>query len=290
MNRWEDLAPDAGLVSILDAADEARGARTELITSGTADDKTAWSNHFADGCARMVANALRSRVPDRLTVLPDGDGSAEPPTITFTEGGETKTKKIDVLIGDLVAGLQIAVSLKGVGFRDQSSLGFTKNVTGRLYELENEARRLHEYRPQASVISLYFVPLGSTDDKATNQKPSGFADIVRHLRAITGRSDLHREREWHRADMSFIGLYVPGDTERFTRRHKNPKLRTAFAWDDPFPRGVVRYFDVLESPPMRGLPVLNSTRTFDSMLEQITDGLSKPSPNQFGYAEPEKHE
>jgi hypothetical protein len=156
----------------------------------------------------MVAAAIRSKVAGRLTVLPDPGGKAEPPTITYRERGARKTKKIDVLVGDLIAGLQIAVSLKGVGFRDRAQLGFGKNITGRLYELENEARRLHEYRPQAVVVGLYFVPIGAVDDKKTSRTPSGFADIVTNVRALCGRSDPHRQDEWHRIDLGFVGLYV----------------------------------------------------------------------------------
>ena len=247
-----------------------------LITDGSPSDKNNWSNSFADGCARMIAASLRSRVGPKLTVLPGDGGSAEPPTITYFERGQTKTKKVDVLVGDLIAGLQIAVSLKGVGFRDQTQLNFGKNITGRLYELENESRRLHEYRPQATVVGLYFVPLGSVDDKKTDRTASGFADIVTNVRAITGRSDPHRQDEWHRMDVGFVGLYVPGEVERFTTREKDASKRRVFEYEDPFPRGVVRYFDVMTPPPHRGRPPIEATLSLEGMVDRIVDRHAGP--------------
>lgn len=267
MSKWSDLEPDQRLVAALDSADRQRSSRASLIASGSASQKNNWSNSFADSCGQMVATALRSKVAGRLTVLPDPDGKAEPPTITYRERGARKTKKIDVLVGDLIAGLQIAVSLKGVGFRDRAQLGFGKNITGRLYELENEARRLHEYRAQAVVVGLYFVPIAAVDDKKTARTPSGFTDIVTNVRALSGRSDPHRQDEWHRIDLGFVGLYVPGELEKF----RLPKSRSQFTFQDPFARGVVRYFDVFDDPPRRGRPLVENTLTLEAMVERILD-------------------
>jgi hypothetical protein len=291
MTRWEELDPDPRLVAALDHADRERGRRADLIANGTPSAKNNWSNSFADVCARMVATALgEQHYGRRLTVLPDPNGSAEPPTITYWERGEQKTKKIDVLVGDLIAGLQIAISLKGVAFRDQASLGFGKNITGRLYELENETRRLHEYRPQAIVVALYFVPIGSVADKKTERSPSGFADIVTNLRAMTGRSEPHRQDEWHRVDLGFVGLYVPGDIESFRTRDTDPARRMQFSYDDaPLQRGVVRYFDVRRDPPERGRPLVDETESLEGVVDLIARAQAGPLPREttWGRAEPD---
>lgn len=288
MATWRDLSPDTRLVAALDRADRDRGKRAELITRGSSSQKNNWSNSFADACARMVARTLREHeFSRRLTVLPDPDGSAEPPTITYWERGEAKTKKIDVLVGDLIAGLQVAISLKGVGFRDQASLGFGKNITGRLYELENETRRLHEYRPQAVVVALYFVPLGAAIDKKTDRTASSFADIVTAVRRVTGRSDAHRQDEWHRVDLGFVGLYVPGDPERFRTRDKDVSRRVDFAYDDPLPRGVVRYFDVRRDPPRRSRPKVDDTYTLEDVVELIATAQAGPAASETVWADPE---
>jgi len=289
MVMWKDLEPDQRLLAVLNQADRERGSRSTLIATGASHDKNAWSNTFADGCARMVAAEFRMRLAGRLTVLPDAGGNAEPPTITYFERGQPKSKKIDVLVGDLVAGLQIAVSLKGVGFRDQTSLGFGKNITGRLYELESETRRLHEYRPQAVVVGLYFVPIGAVEDKRTARTPSGFADIVANVRSITGRIEPQRQDEWHRVDLGFVGLYVPGDPERFVTRDRDPSKRRPFSYDDPFERGVVRFFDVTADPPRRGRPPIATTLSLDEVVERVLEQTA-PGKAQIDWATPESDE
>lgn len=284
MTAWKDLRPDERLLAALDLADRERSPRSTLIERGSPSDKNNWSNSFADACARMVATAIRDQVASRLTVLPDTDGTAEPPTITYQERGQMKRKKIDVLVGDLIAGLQIAISLKGVGFRDQTDLNFGKNITGRLYELENEARRLHEYRPQAIVVGLYFMPIGAVADKKTTKSPSGFADLVANLRSLTGRADPHRQDEWHRVDLGFVGLYVPGDPERFTTRDKDAAKRVPFEYDDPFSRGVVRYFEVMTDPPRRGRPKIEDTLALEEVIECILDNHAGPDRARINWA------
>jgi hypothetical protein len=286
---WQDVKPDARLVRALEFADHERGRRSDLIVHGSPSEKNNWSNSFADSCARMVAGALRAHdFTKRLTVLPDPDGSAEPPTITYWERGEPKTKKVDVLVGDLIAGLQVAISLKGVGFRDQTSLGFGKNITGRLYELENETRRLHEYRPQAVVVALYFVPIGSVSDKKTERTPSGFADIATNVRRVTGRSDPHRQDEWHRVDLGFVGLYIPGETERFRTREKDPTRRTNFEYFDILPRGVIRYFDVRQDPPKRKRPKVDHTHSLEGLVDVIAATQVGPPARVPAWADPER--
>lgn len=288
VSTWRDLDPDPRLTEALDQADRYRGSRSALITNGSSSAKNNWSNTFADACARMVAGPMRAhQFSRRLTVLPDPDGSAEPPTITYWERGEQKTKKVDILVGDLIAGLRVAISLKGVAFRDQASLGFGKNITGRQYERENETRRLHEYRPRAIVVALYFVPLGAVGDKKTERNPSGFADVVTSVRQLTGRSDLHRQNQWHRVDLGFVGLYVPGDPEDFEIRDKSPGRRTRFQYSDPLPRGVIRYFDVQKDAPQRGRPAIEDVYTLEEMVEIIAAAQVGPAARELVWAEPE---
>lgn len=265
MNRWNELRPEARMVRALDAAD-ARGARSKLIACDDAPAKNNWSNRFADACAKMVADAVRAhRFSKDLTVLPDPDGSAEPPTIVIWDKGQKRRKKIDVIVGDLVAGLQVAISLKGAGFRDLGALNYDKNLTGRLYELENEARQLHAYRPQAIVVGIYYLPLASVCDKRSTTSPSSFAHAVQEFRRITGRTDPRFQDDWHHVDLGFVGLYVPGDPEDF----QDEKKGRPFTYSDPFPRGVVRYFEVTRQPPMRGRPRIESTSSLEEVVARI---------------------
>jgi hypothetical protein len=282
--RWEELTPDPRMVAALDAADAER-SRRDLIPTDEANAKGQWSNRFADACARMVAEQVRRhQFTDGMTVLPDA--TAEPPTIVFWERGEKKHKKIDVVAGSLIAGLQLAISLKGVGFRDFGGLQFDKNITGRGYELENETRQLHEYRPQALVTALYYVPLGAVEDKRTDRGPSGFAHIADYLRAAAGRTDPNARETLHRLDMAFVGLYVPGDPERF----RDAKRDRVFTYDDPFDRGVVRYVDVREPFPRRGRPRIDHTMDLEGLVAAIANrymGGSGVPPIPFAEPEPD---
>ena len=291
MSYWRDLEPDEQFIECLDRADCDRGGWAGLVEHGDASAKNNWSNTFADACAQMVAQRLRSHdLGSRLVVRPEAGGGAEPPTITYWERGDRKTKKVDVLVGDLIAGLQLAVSLKGVAFRDQTSLGFGKNFTGRLYELENETRRLHEYRPQALVVALYFVPLGAVNDKKTTTTASGFADLVTAVRRVTGRADAHRQDEWHRVDLGFVALYSPGVTERFFGGHRSPAKRKMFEFENVFSRGVIRFVDVTTDPPYRGRPLIENTLTLDGVVGRIADAHAGPSASRIAWGDSERDE
>lgn len=285
---WSEVDPDAAMLAALDFAD-ATERRAALIEDGDIHGKRNWSNRFADACARMVADAVaQHRFTKDLTVRPDGSGSgsAEPPTIVMWDKGEKKRKKVDVVVGDLVAGLQVAISLKGAAFRDAKGLQYGKNLTGRLYELENETRNLHSYRPQAIVVAIYFLPLASVSDKRSEASPSTFAQLVAKLRGRTGRLDPRNQDEWHRVDLSFIALYASGDPERFT----DPRSGEALTYDDRFPRGVVRYFNVMQDPPMRGRPMCETTISLADVVQRIADkhtGSDDERQIRWAMAEPD---
>jgi hypothetical protein len=280
--RWENLTPDPRMIAALDAADAER-SRRDLIPTDEANAKGQWSNRFADACARMVAEEVRRHAfSDGMTVLPDA--TAEPPTVVYWDRGEKKRKKIDVVAGSLIAGLQLAISLKGVGFRDLKGLQFDKNITGRGYELENETRQLHEYRPQALVVALYYVPLGAVDDKRTDRKPSGFARIAEYLRAAAGRTDPNARESLHKLDMAFVGLYVPGDPERFW----DVKKACEFSYDDHFDRGVVGYVDVMKPFPKRGRPPVDASMDLEGFVNAIADRYTGgPGAPRIPFSEPE---
>ena len=122
-----------------------------------------------------------------------------------------------------------------------------------------------------------------SDDKKTSRTPSGFADIVTNVRALCGRSDPHRQDEWHRIDLGFVGLYVPGELEKF----QLPKSRSHFEYQDPFARGIVRYFDVSDDPPRRGRPLVENTLTLEAMVERILDVHEGPLTRRISWGAPE---
>lgn len=274
---WRDLEPDPRMVAALDYAD-ARGSRADALDAG-ASVGIQWSNRFADACARMVARELRRhRAFKKLQVLPGEDSSAEPPM--FVAPG--KKKKIDVVAASAVSGLQVGISLKGSNFRDRGALNFDKNLTGRTYELQDEARVIHAYQPSAFLTALYFIPLASTDDKRSDKSPSSFARVVEHLRGRTGRIDPTLPSQLERVEMSAVALYVPGDVEDFVGRHG------PFEYRDTLPRGVVRYFDVMSDPPKRGRPRIDTTLSLEGLIRLIAERYeSGGSAVRIDWADPE---
>ncbi len=272
---WKDLKPDLHMLAALDAADSIVPRATAV--SGDRAPRHAWSNAFADACAKEVAAEFAVRKAfKKFTVLPKRDGTSEPPT--FVAGG--KQKKLDVAVASGISGLQVAVSLKGMNFRDKQGHQFDKNLTGRTYELRDEVKIVHEYQPAAIMVALYFLPIGATCDK-TSRAPSSFARTVLRLRSNTGRLDNTLPSQWDRADMGFVGLYVPGDEEK-------PSGSASYA--DELARGVVRYFDVNDPPPRRGRPVVKSTLDLEQMVERIEKrfrGEDQLDPAEWADPEPE---
>src|SRR5262245_59455528 len=136
--RWSDLEPTPEIVRALEHAGLPRPE------DGNQNQKRAWSEGFADACALAVAEGFRrSELRDKNIRPAVLAGGTEP----LTPLGSGTSKRIDVTIADPVLGLEIGVSLKGLNFRDGSSGNFDKNLTGRLYELADEVRLVHEHLP-----------------------------------------------------------------------------------------------------------------------------------------------
>lgn len=274
--RWKDLEPDEAMLTALSEAD-AKVPRATALT-GTRPEKLNWSSSFADACAKMVACEVRKHQAfRRFNVLPDSEGTAEPPTFIAAD----KTKKVDVVVSSSVSGLQVGFSLKGMNFRDRKGNQFDKNLTGRTYELQDEVRLIHEYQPASFLVALYFLPLGATVDKGSDTTPSSFARAVKHLRERTERLDPFYHSHMARADMSFVAVYVPGDVE---------DTRLGPYSDAPIARGVVRYFDVFEDPPMRGRPVLDSTLSLGQFVDRVAQSWLDRGKRSFAYSAAESEE
>lgn len=268
--RWDDLEPDLAFVRALDRAD-AGGSRADALGAARAH-KNNWSNRFADACAVMVADAAR-RHPTfgRFVIRPAEGGPAEP--LTFVAGD--REKKVDVVISSIVSGLQVGFSLKGMNFRDRAGMQFDKNLTGRTYELQDEASVIHRYQPAAFVVAMYFMPLAATVDKRSETSESSFARTVSHLRRRTGRIDPTLPSQVDRVDAAFVALYVAGDDEGGDDGYR-----------DDLQRGVVRFFDVLDAPPKRGRPVIASTLDLDGVISRIAARFDTPD-GPIAWADPE---
>lgn len=213
----------------------------------------------------MMADALR-RQPglEKLEVLPKASGER----VEFVTAAQSrgKGKKVDVAVSSLAAGLQLALSLKAGNFLDTGSGGYGKNLTGRLYELLDETRAVHEYHPHSMIVAVYFLPIGATEDLKTK---STFSKAVRMLRAHTGRTDPLLVTQFARFDRAAIALYVPERTE------------------SGISRGVCRVFDVEKAPPKRGRPKVETTETLLQFAKRIVTEFKQGEEHEIKYVEPE---
>lgn len=204
--QWSNLEAEACISVALDHA----GARPADSESQIV--KREWSARFANGCAAAVSEELRHHEQlKKKRIRPiDLQTGTEP----LTPLGAQSKKRIDVTVADKLLGLEIGVSLKGFNFKDGKSNNYDKNLTGRLYELGDEMRLIHEHLPHAFMVGVLFLPIGSATDK-TPKAESSFARAMLKLRDRTGRLDhmLHMSK----CDSGYVGLYVIGDEGGYSR-------------------------------------------------------------------------
>lgn len=252
---WNQLDPDPRFSSVLDAVGD-------MPHTGSTSDKRNWGKSFADACAVMFANELRSNATfSSLEIRPNADGTGKE---ALTGVGGRGQKKVDVIASSLAAGLQVALSLKAENFSHAETYG--KNLTNRLYELQDEVRAIHEYQPRAYVVGVFFLPFATVSDRPVR---SSFARTVAKLRARTGRIDFSLPTQLNRLDWSVVGIYVP---------HAVPQGPA---------KGVVRYFDVLSNPPRVGRPKVDTTMTIEDVVSKIAADFQKDAGEIIEWAEPE---
>jgi hypothetical protein len=257
--RWSDLSPDPEILAALDHA----GSRPE---SGGQNEKRHWSEGFADACAVAIANEVRrcQQLPRNKRVLPL---SLEEGTEPLTPLGAGTQKRIDVTVADPVLGLELGFSLKGLNFKDTASGNYDKNLTGRLYELADETRMVHEHLPHAFLVGVFFLPIESTNDKLTGQ--SSFAHTVAKLRDRTGRLDFALAGHAARCDSGWVGIYTLGNEPQ------------------RYPRGLARFFSVKSFPPRRGRPRVGTTLSLTEMVDAVVAKATQTSEHRYSEPEPE---
>jgi len=172
-----------------------------------------------------------------------------------------------VTVADDVMGLEIGITLKGLNFRDQSSQNYDKNLTGRMYELADEVRVVHEHLPHAFMAGVFFLPIDAASDKISGN--SSFANAVLKLRARTGRLDAMLSGHASRCDVSYVALYCLG----------NETVGGA--------RGVVRFLNVEKAPPQRGSPQVRQTQTLSEVIDEIVLLATNEASAEWSDAESE---
>ena len=255
--KWQDLPSEP---AVMDALIHA-GIRLE---NGTQNEKRRWSERFADGCAVAIADSFRYSSLASKRIRPENlDNGTEP----LTPLGSGTSKRIDVTVSDDLLGLEIGVSLKGLNFRDGGSQSYDKNLTGRLYELGDEVRLVHEHLPHAFMVGVFFLPLASCVDKKTERANSSFTNTVMKLRERTGRLDPALAAHSARCDASFVCLYSLGQEI------------------DGCALGAARFFPVNAPPPRRGRPILDVTINLTQMVSRIISAATHTADAVWGEAE-----
>jgi hypothetical protein len=261
--KWSDLAPEPGIEAALRHAD----SKVALHRGSTQNEKRHWSESFANQCAVAFADELR-KAPElrKKRVLPTSLADGTEP---LTPLGSATSKRIDVTVADPVLGLEIGVSLKGLNFRDAASENYDKNLTGRLYELADEVRLVHEHLPHAFMVGVFFLPLPSAVDKSEAAN-SSFANAVLKLRSRTGRLDTALAAHAARCDAAYVGLYANGAG--------SPDHRA----------GVVRFLNVDAPPPRRGRPKVETTLSLAEVVRAIVDKATFRDAEIWAEPEPER--
>jgi hypothetical protein len=257
---WFELQPENDIVLALDHA----GQRP--LDSASQDDKRKWSERFANACAVMVAKHFREHQElSGKTVKPI---SLESGTEPLTPLGAGVKKRIDVTVTDSVLGLELGVSLKGLNFVDRGANNYDKNLTGRLYELGDEVRVVHEHLPHAFMVGIFFLPLSSCYDKnQEGRAPSSFANAVIKLRSRSGRLDAALAAHASRCDQAYVALYT-------------------LEGEQGLSRGLVRFFDVFKNPPRRGRPKVEATYSLSEMVDEVV--ASATNRAAIDWADPEE--
>jgi hypothetical protein len=215
-----------------------------LDQSGTRPDsfadrepKKAYAERLSNKAAVLIANRLGATRSFEGEILPRPDGKGRESPVP--SGAFNKAKKTDVNFSTL-SGLELLVSIKTLSFRDTKRdpktkaklLGrYTKNMVRNDHELRAEAMEFHERYPFAVLVALMFMPLDCCLDAGVGESDkSSFAHAVMTFRNRAGRKRPDESAQMF--ELFYIGLYE---------------------WEGEH-AGTIRFFDVMDAPPRRGVP------------------------------------
>lgn len=188
---------------------------------GNQNRKRRYSERFSAEVSTWFADGLRGKSDQFATVSPSPEGSQQERRIEIDPPGAVK--RVDIACTDARNDLVLVASIKTFSFRDARSKRYSKNYTGRLYELYAEAIELHTKYPDAVLIGLIFLPYDSCSDSSGKSTPSSFGAAVRTYRKVSGRAS--HEGPVHKFERVYVGLYKPSGWIRFFDVEHPPKLR-----------------------------------------------------------------
>ena len=192
--------------------------------------KKNFAQRFSTAIAQKIADHLRPDYPD---IAPDERGGGH----ESLSAGAAGVKRIDVNYSTKRSGLELAISVKTMNFKDEVTGRYTKNTKRVDGELRAEAQESHDRQPHAVLAAYFFVPEDSAHDA-----PGGKSSLWHNADVFSRRAGRVRTNDdFNRFEHVFIGVY-----------------------DD---EGRARFFDVLDDVPNSGLPT--RTVTFSESLRVI---------------------
>jgi hypothetical protein len=226
---------------------EVRSRFPDVTEQSNPAQKKNYSERFSRNLAQFLADLLR---PEFNGIQPDIQGSGQESRMSGARG----TKRTDVRYSTPEIGLGFVISIKTTHFRDAKRGDFNHNETRFDAEFRAEAAEIHERNPFGVLIGLFVLPEVSAMVYAQNQ-PSSFAKWVRRLRARAGRERPDDRNELF--ERIFIGLYNP--------------------------EGGIRFFDVKERPPIRGLPSEESLLKLPQFIGVVGHEYRKRNNVEFEF-------
>ncbi len=184
-------------------------ADRKLIEIGRGAKKN-FAQAFSTAIAQKIANALRGSFPG---IQPDQDGVGH----ESLSAGSRGLKKLDVNYSTSRSGLELAVSIKTINFRDDSTGRYTKNAKRVDGELRAEAQDCHGRQPFAVLAAFVFLPLDAAED--AKREVSSLKHVANILARRTGRTATTADNSIF--EIAFIVLYAPDGSAVVLRADEN---------------------------------------------------------------------
>lgn len=194
--------------------------------------KQNYSQRVSEVFAQALAEELRQR--GLKTARP------APPGVVGASGAERRMaggigpKRVDVSWATEESGLLLAISVKTINFRDNTSKNFQKNLMNRRTDMLYESVTLHRRFPFAVLAGfLVFDHQAAHDQTATRR--STFENAHSRLALFTGREDpADRDEQYERLDVVLL------DANPF-----KPDVKVFAVGDPVAPVGLSNVFDEL---------------------------------------------
>lgn len=145
---------------------------------------------YSELMSQVIAAALAEELRQRglKSALPGGDYDVGTKGAERRMSGGIGAKRVDVTWATEESGLLLAISVKCITSRDNSTGNFQKNLINRRGDMLGEAVTLHRRFPYAVLGGFMFFDKGAAED-ASDQRASTFLNAHRAFRIFTGRAD-----------------------------------------------------------------------------------------------------